>query len=226
MAKKKATALATISEFKIDTNIDVSNDDVVSVAVAQHDLNLEVAMKETKSHLKVLQEAMKKVREDLSLACAKMAEVKMLPSAVRVTEALTKEGFVTGKLKAVTAGCIIKETVDNVSVPKLKASASIKVATGGYSRDLIKEKVFALTAPIKKLVKHEEELGDIMVKTKERQVVITQEQGNLHRVEVRARAQLAKATLSTSAGGRDVLKQIESVTLPALPALPAYKARK
>lgn len=226
MGRKKTSAMTLATSITIGADINIAKDDIVAVAVAQHDINLEIALIETKDRIKELQTALERTRELIAKECGTAAKAKLEKEAKAIVTALVKAGYATSITSKITGRVTKIEDDDSTKFVYKLTVGCVLTYKDTYNGTLTKKHDVKLPAGIKKLVDRETMISDVLIRTKERQVSIIHEQKNMHRVELRAKAQLAKATLQTSKEGRDILAQIEDVKIPTLPTLPAYTARK
>jgi hypothetical protein len=218
MVKKKkqtnALALASVEDL-VKTDLGITNDDVVAVAVAGREESLKADAKIAIERGREISKLITDLTDERKQLVQTLAESKHYPAVARAESALQACGFedVTTKV----TGNYTPSTRD-VSV-RLAINVRRRGGYGGTSLERtssIKSSA-AITNVSKRLATLEKKQEQVTT----RLAAIRAEQSNLASLERRARAELACRTLSKSTGGKEVLGALKGIKFDELPALPS-----
>jgi len=201
----------------IYTSVGIDKEDVLAIAVAKRESDLETARAEADEAIKSMSEELQELNQKIVKSGQDVAKKHSTTAIDAAMTALTKAGFKN----------LSKEVTSSLDEPtqgsaRVLVEVVIKQKENYYSRDSLTSKVKKpLPAALKKLLKERDRLTDDLIGAKRVLTTINKEQGKIALLERRARAQMAVASLNKSKEGKALLTQLNTVTVSKLPALPA-----
>ena len=208
----------------IYTSVGIDKEDVLAIAIAKRESDLETAYAEANAAVKAMSEDLITLNGKITATAAAMAKTYDQSRIGAAVNALAAIG-----IKPVTPTVTSELSVDDTKSAHVTLTITLEYAKADrrYGRDTFVTTITKpLTSELKKLLKERRKLVDDVMSAKRTLITITQEQGKLGLLERRARAQMAVASLQKTDQGRELLKELNNVTVSKLPALPARCAKR